>query len=124
MAHAYKSADFVFFPTPMAPPLGPIRRARNVNKNIFAHSVPPVGQFMYQTKLLFTLPIGSYVELNHDFHNCYLDPQGSDIEDGRLTFLIVLALQRANPEQKKLLNANYGCCEPEKVEIIKQVRIE
>lgn len=65
--------------------------------------------------------IGSYVELNHDLHNCYLDPQGSDIEDGRLTFLIVLALQRANPEQKKLLNANYGCSEPEKVEIIKQV---
>lgn len=65
--------------------------------------------------------IGSYVELNHDFHNCYLDPQGSDIEDGRLTFLIVLALQRANPEQKKLLNANYGCCEPEKSEIVKQI---
>ena len=65
--------------------------------------------------------IGSYVELNHDYHNCFLDPDGSDIEDGRLTFLIVLALQRANPEQKKLLNANYGCYEPEKVEIIRQV---
>jgi geranylgeranyl pyrophosphate synthase len=50
-----------------------------------------------------------------------VDPQGSDIEDGRLTLLIVLALQRANPEQKKLLNANYGCEEPEKVEIVKQV---
>jgi len=65
--------------------------------------------------------IGSYVELNHDYHNCFLDPDGSDIEDGRLTFLIVLALQRANPEQKKLLNANYGCYEPEKVEIIRQI---
>ena len=65
--------------------------------------------------------IGSYVELNHDYTNCYVDLQGSDIEDGRLTFLIVLALQRANPEQKKLLNANYGCVEPEKVEIIKKV---
>jgi geranylgeranyl pyrophosphate synthase len=52
-----------------------------------------------------------------------VDPQGSDIEDGRLTLLIVLALQRANPEQKKLLNANYGCEEPEKVEIVKQVCI-
>ena len=52
-----------------------------------------------------------------------MDPQGSDIEDGRLTLLIVLALQRANPEQKKLLNANYGCEEPEKVEIVKQVCI-
>ena len=61
------------------------------------------------------------VELNHDYTNCYVDPQGSDIEDGRLTLLIVLALQRANPEQKKLLNANYGCEEPEKVEIVKQV---
>ena len=63
------------------------------------------------------------VELNHDYTNCYVDPQGSDIEDGRLTLLIVLALQRANPEQKKLLNANYGCEEPEKVEIVKQVCI-
>jgi len=65
--------------------------------------------------------IGSYVELNHDYTNCYVDLQGSDIEDGRLTFLIVLALQRANPEQRKLLNANYGCVEPEKVEIIKKI---
>jgi len=68
--------------------------------------------------------IGSYVELNHDYTNCYVDPQGSDIEDGRLTLLIVLALQRANPEQKKLLNANYGCEEPEKVEIVKQIYMD
>ena len=35
MEHAYKSADFVFFPAPVAPSLRGMSRVRNVNKTQF-----------------------------------------------------------------------------------------
>ena len=46
MAHTYKTADFVYFQTPV-PSLRAISRAKNVNKHGLGYHVPPVGQFMY-----------------------------------------------------------------------------
>ena len=65
--------------------------------------------------------MGYYVEVNRDFASNFENKDGTDIQDGRLTMPIVLALQRASPEQKKTLNAYYGCNEPEKVAVVKQV---
>ena len=57
MMHAYKSADFVYIPTQVVPPFRAISRARNVKKHSFGYNAPPVGQFIYLTKLLFLLSI-------------------------------------------------------------------
>jgi len=65
--------------------------------------------------------IGYYGEITRDFSNCFVDINGTDIQDGRLTSLIVVALQRANPGQRKLLEENYGLQDPANVEIVKRV---
>ena len=58
-----------------------------------------------------------------DFANCFFDPTGRDIEDGRLTWLVIAAYQRANAVQRKALVENYGTEEPSKAGIVKQVSL-
>lgn len=65
--------------------------------------------------------IGYYGEVTRDFSNCFVDQNGTDIQDGRLTSLIVVALQRGNTVQRKLLEENYGLQDPENVKIVKKV---
>ena len=52
-----------------------------------------------------------FQEFYHDFANCFENPNGRDIQDGRLTWLIVVACQRANAKQKAILHENYGAGE-------------
>ena len=56
-----------------------------------------------------------------DFANAFYDETGRDIEDGRLTWLIVNAYQRAKPSQKTALEENYGNSEAGKADIVRQV---
>ena len=58
-----------------------------------------------------------------DFASCFFDQTGRDIEDGRLTWLIVNAYLRANPAQRKALEENYGTEESDKAAIVKQVSL-
>ena len=52
-----------------------------------------------------------FQEFYHDFANCFENPNGRDIQDGRLTWLIVVACQRANSKQKAILHECYGAGE-------------
>lgn len=65
--------------------------------------------------------IGFLAEVTGDFANFFYDKTGRDIEDGRLTWLVVNAYQRANPAQKKALEENYGIEEPGKADIVRQI---
>ena len=49
-----------------------------------------------------------FQEFYHDFANCFENPKGRDIQDGKLTWLIVVACQRANMKQKNILHECYG----------------
>jgi len=49
-----------------------------------------------------------FQEFYHDFANCFENPNGRDIQDGKLTWLIVVACQRANAKQKNILHECYG----------------
>merc|ERR1711997_1223366 len=55
--------------------------------------------------------MGYFSEIYHDFANCFVDPDGRDIQDGKLTWLIVVACQRANAKQKTILHECYGTSE-------------
>lgn len=61
-----------------------------------------------------------------DFLDCFGDPavtgkNGSDIQDGKCTWLAVVALQRASPAQRQVLEEHYGSSKPEDVEKIKEL---
>jgi len=65
--------------------------------------------------------IGFLAEVTGDFANCFYDEAGRDIEDGRLTWLIVNAYQRANTVQKKALVENYGNAEHGTANVVRQI---
>lgn len=65
--------------------------------------------------------IGYLVEITGDFANCFYDTEGKDIEEGRLTWLIVNAYQRASPSLKEALEENYGKYDSSKAAVVKQV---
>jgi farnesyl diphosphate synthase len=57
------------------------------------------------------LPMGEYFQVQDDFLDCYGDPKvigkiGRDIEDNKCSWLVVQALRRCTPEQRKILEAN------------------
>ncbi len=53
--------------------------------------------------------IGYFADLNRDYANCFRsDDCNADIREGRLTWLIVMALQRAKSDQKATLERCYG----------------
>ncbi|CAK1551477.1 unnamed protein product [Leptosia nina] len=72
------------------------------------------------------LEMGEFFQIQDDFLDCFGDPavmgrNGSDIQEGKCTWLAVVALQRASPEQKELMENYYGSCKPEDVNRIKDL---
>jgi len=72
------------------------------------------------------LEMGHFYQVQDDYLDCFGDPEvtgkvGTDIQDGRCTWLAVVALQRASPEQKALLADCYGSKDPEKVAAVKEL---
>ena len=55
--------------------------------------------------------MGYFSEFYHDFSNCFVLPDGRDIQDGKLTWLIIVACQRANAKQRAILHECYGAGE-------------
>ncbi|KAF5103557.1 hypothetical protein D0Z03_000167 [Geotrichum reessii] len=59
------------------------------------------------------LPLGEYFQVQDDYLDCYGDPAvigkiGTDIQDNKCGWVINKALQKANAEQRKVLDENYG----------------
>jgi len=78
-----------------------------------------------QAKTLL-LEMGNFFQVQDDYMDCFGDPEvtgkiGTDIQDGKCSWLAVVALQRSTPEQRKILEECYGSSDPEKVEAVKNV---
>ncbi|KAK2585828.1 hypothetical protein KPH14_010423 [Odynerus spinipes] len=81
---------------------------------------------MHRQAKTILLEMGHFFQVQDDFLDSYGDPEvtgknGTDIQEGKCTWLIVVALQRATPEQRKILEACYGSKDPEKVKLVKRL---
>ncbi|NXJ86128.1 FPPS synthase, partial [Trogon melanurus] len=61
-----------------------------------------------------------------DYLDCFGDPEltgkvGTDIQDNKCSWLVVECLRRVTPDQRRILEENYGCKEPEKVAKVKEL---
>jgi len=75
------------------------------------------------------LEMGKYFQIQDDFLDCYGTPEqigkiGTDIVDGKCSWLMVTALKIASDDQKKTLHENYAKNEEHCVVKVKQVYAE
>lgn len=72
------------------------------------------------------IPMGEYFQIQDDYLDAYGDPKvigkiGTDISDNKCSWVINQALQRCTPEQKKVLEANYGQKDSDKEARVKSI---
>jgi farnesyl diphosphate synthase len=82
------------------------------------------GDKEMETTRAITLAMGEYFQIQDDVLDCYGDPAtigkiGTDIQDKKCSWLCVQALSRCTPEQRKLMQDNYGQHDEAKVAAIK-----
>ncbi|XP_033175587.1 farnesyl pyrophosphate synthase isoform X1 [Bombus impatiens] len=81
---------------------------------------------MYRQAKTILLEMGHLFQVKDDYLDCYgsiedIGKTGTDIAEGKCSWLIVVALQRATPEQKKIFEECYGQSDVEKVNRVKQL---
>jgi farnesyl diphosphate synthase len=75
------------------------------------------------------IPLGEYFQVQDDYLDCYGDPEhigkiGTDIQDNKCGWLINKALEIITPEQRALLDANYGRKDAEAEKKVKELYLE
>ncbi len=63
---------------------------------------------LYQKAQNIFLEIGKFLQIEDDFLGCFGDPKvtgkkGNDVAQGKCSWLVVVAMQRANREQKMII---------------------
>lgn len=66
-----------------------------------------------QTAMDILIPMGEYFQAQDDYLDAFADPKvlgkiGTDIQDNKCSWLINQALKKVTPEQRKILEENYG----------------
>ncbi|XP_011643070.1 farnesyl pyrophosphate synthase-like isoform X3 [Pogonomyrmex barbatus] len=84
---------------------------------------------MFRQAKTILLEMGHLFQVQDDYLAIFGDidtfgKDSTDIEEGKCTWLVVVALQRATPEQRKILEECYGSSDPEKVRRVKQLFID
>ncbi|KAG9193357.1 farnesyl diphosphate synthase [Alternaria panax] len=79
-----------------------------------------------QTAEDILIPMGEYFQAQDDYLDAFADPTvlgkiGTDILDNKCSWLINQALRKVTPEQRKLLDDNYGQKDPEKEAKVKEL---
>ncbi|KAI5955920.1 ERG20 [Candida jiufengensis] len=72
------------------------------------------------------IPLGEYFQIQDDYLDCFGTPEqigkiGTDIKDNKCSWVINQALLIATPEQRKILDENYGQKSDEKEAICKKL---
>ena len=68
---------------------------------------------VYRQVKTIMLEMGHFFQVQDDFLDCFGNPEvtgkiGTDIQDNKCTWLAVLCMQRASPEQKQIMLDCYG----------------
>lgn len=84
---------------------------------------------LYQQAQRILLEMGHFFQVQDDYLDCFGDPKvtgkiGTDIQDGKCSWMIVVAMQRATKEQKEILKASYGYDNAEKIATVKGIYTE
>lgn len=72
------------------------------------------------------MEMGEFFQIQDDYLDLFGDPSvtgkvGTDIQDNKCSWLVVQCLQRASPEQRQIIQENYGQKEEEKVARVKML---
>ncbi|XP_066586997.1 farnesyl pyrophosphate synthase isoform X2 [Prorops nasuta] len=81
---------------------------------------------MHRQAKTILLEMGHFFQVQDDYLDCFGDTEitgkkGTDIQEGKCTWLVVVALQRATSEQRKILEECYGYDDEDKVARVKQL---
>lgn len=108
-------------------------------KTAFYSFYLPVALAMYQAGLAtpenlkrardVLIPMGEFFQVQDDYLDCYGNPDyigkiGTDIKDNKCGWLINKALEIVTPEQRKLLDDNYGKKDDEAEAKVKALYLE
>ena len=68
---------------------------------------------LYRQSRSILLDMGHLFQIQDDYLDCFGNPEvtgkiGTDIQDRKCSWLIVQAMEKANPHQKKILNVSVG----------------
>lgn len=95
------------------------------------HGITDQTQFQLAQDIL--IPLGEYFQIQDDYIDCFTPPEilgkiGTDIVDNKNSWCVNTALQRVNPEQRKILDENYGRkdseCEGRVKAVFREVGVE
>nr|CAI5863586.1 unnamed protein product [Callosobruchus analis] len=72
------------------------------------------------------LEMGQFFHIQDDYLDCYGDPEvtgkrSADIREGKCSWLAVVALQRATPAQRKIMEEHYGKDDEKSVQMVKDL---
>lgn len=72
------------------------------------------------------IPLGEYFQIQDDYLDVYGDPSvigkiGTDIQDNKCSWVVNTALKIVTPEQRKVLDDNYGRKDAEKEKVVKKL---
>jgi len=72
------------------------------------------------------LPMGRFFQVQDDFLDCFGNPEvtgkiGTDIEDGKCSWLVVTVSSMCDSAQRKIIEEHYGSKDEESVKLIKSL---
>lgn len=73
------------------------------------HMAGVTSESAFKQSLDILIPMGEYFQVQDDYLDCYGTPEqigkiGTDILDNKCSWLVNLALKKASPEQRKVLD--------------------
>ena len=86
--------------------------------------VEETNEVLHREFLKFGDRASFLVQVSNDYLDVFPPPgtsMGTDIQDGKLTWCISRALEKASPEQKKVLEQNYGKKDKQSVKTVKKI---
>lgn len=84
------------------------------------------SQEAYDTAKDICIQMGHFFQVQDDVLDAFADPTelgkiGTDIQDNKITWLSVMALEHCSPNQRRILEENYGKDKEDCVQAVKQV---